>query len=170
MRDSCPQSLKSLFDSVLGENKSPLHDVQQRAIALLKFNLAVKGLLPPQLYSWCRVANYRQGRLILETANASGLMLLRYEQPALLSALRAQILPSLVSIDIRINPALAAKGDETVVLGKDNYRLESKKLDTLPRQLSKRSAEMLRNLAGNSPEKLRKTLERLASLDGEGYE
>lgn len=167
MRDSRPQSLESLFDNVSRGNKGPLHDVQQRAIALLKLNRAVKGLLPSQLHPWCRVANYRQGHLILETANASWLMRLRYKQSSLLSALRAQILPSLASIDIRINPALTAKGDETVS-GKDNLHAENKNSDTPPRQLSEQSAETLRHLASHSPEKLRKILERLASLAGEG--
>ncbi|MGK2889783.1 MAG: DUF721 domain-containing protein [Candidatus Malihini olakiniferum] len=167
MRNSRPQSLESLFDSVSGGNKGPLHDVQQRAIDLLKLNRAVKSLLPSQLHPWCHVANYRQDHLILETANASWLMRLRYEQPTLLSALRAQILPSLASIDIRINPALAAKGDETVS-GKENSRAESGSLDTPPRQLSEQSAETIRYLASHSPEKLKKILERLASLAGEG--
>lgn len=109
MRDSRPQLLDVLFDDASAGSKGPLHNVQQRAVALLKLNRAVKGLLPAPLHPWCRVANFRQGILVLETANASWMMRLRYEQPALLSALRAQILPSLSSIDIRINPALMAK-------------------------------------------------------------
>ena len=109
MRDSRPQLLDVLFDDASAGSKGPLHNVQQRAVALLKLNRAVKGLLPAPLHPRCRVANFRQGILVLETANASWMMRLRYEQPALLSALRAQILPSLSSIDIRINPALMAK-------------------------------------------------------------
>lgn len=108
MRDSRPQLLDVLFDDASAGSKGPLHNVQQRAVALLKLNRAVKGLLPAPLHPWCRVANFRQGILVLETANASWMMRLRYEQPALLSALRAQILPSLSSIDIRINPANAS--------------------------------------------------------------
>ncbi|ASY80850.1 DUF721 domain-containing protein [Pectobacterium polaris] len=165
MRDSRPQSLEFLFDSASMSGKGPLQDVQQRAIALLKLNRAVRGLLPAPLHPWCRVANYRQGLLILETANASWLMRLRYEQPALLSALRAQILPSLASIDIRINPTLAAKGHE-IVKNSDIAATENTH-DKPLRQLSEQSAETLRTLAGNSPEKLRKILERLASLAGE---
>ncbi|MEH2921687.1 DUF721 domain-containing protein [Samsonia erythrinae] len=165
MRDSRPQSLEFLFDSASLSGKGPLRDVQQRAIALLKLNRAVRGLLPAPLHPWCRVANYRQGLLILETANASWLMRLRYEQPALLSALRAQILPSLASIDIRINPTLAAKGHEIV---KTHDRLQEENSNDNPvRQLSEQSAKTLRILAGNSPEKLGKILERLASLAGE---
>lgn len=79
MRDSRPQLLDVLFSESSSADKGPLHNVQQRAAALLKLNRAVKGLLPAQLHPWCRVANFRQGVLVLETANASWMMRLRYE-------------------------------------------------------------------------------------------
>ncbi|WP_156292643.1 DUF721 domain-containing protein [Serratia oryzae] len=165
MRDSRPQLLDVLFDDALTTEKGPLHNVQQRALALLKLNRAVRGLLPAQLHPWCRVANFRQGVLVLETANASWMMRLRYEQPSLLSALRAQILPSLSSIDIRINPALMAKGSSQV---QDVVKTTENAQSTAPlRHLSQESADELRGLAARSPEKLRKILERLASLAGE---
>jgi hypothetical protein len=94
------------------------------------------------------------------------MMRLRYEQPALLSALRAQILPSLSSIDIRINPALMAKGNNLVQNAAKTTGNPQAKVPM--RHLSQESAEELRGLASRSPEKLRKILERLASLAGEG--
>lgn len=161
MRDSRPQLLDALFDDDAAAEKGSLHNIQQRAIALLKLNRAVKGLLPSQLHPWCRVANFRQGILVLETANASWLMRLRYEQSSLLSALRAQILPSLSSIDIRINPTLMAKGHHQM---QDSVKI-SKNVPL--RYLSQESAEHLRRVAARSPEKLKRKLERLASLAGE---
>ena len=113
MRDSRPQLLDVLFDDASAGSKGTLQNVQQRAVALLKLNRAVKACCPLPCIPGA-VANFRQGILVLETANASWMMRLRYEQPALLSALRAQILPSLSSIDIRINPALMAKGSNQV--------------------------------------------------------
>ncbi|CAL10788.1 DUF721 domain-containing protein [Yersinia enterocolitica] len=165
MRESRPQLLDVLFDDAIAAENGPLHNVQQRATALLKLNRAVKGLLPSQLQPWCRVANYRQSVLVLETANASWLMRLRYEQPALLSALRAQILPSLSSIDIRINPSLMASGHNMT----QNAEKSSGNTEKSPplRQLSLESAKELRGLASRSPEKLRTILERLAALAGE---
>lgn len=163
MRDSRPQSLENLFDEAGQE--SMLQNVQQRAVALLRLNRAVKGILPAPLHPWCRVANFRQGILVLETANASWLMRLRYEQATLLSALRAQILPSLTSIDIRINPSLAVKGQDSV---QENTTQTATEKYEVNRQLSKESAEALREVAKRSPEKLRATIERLASLAGEG--
>lgn len=158
MRDSRPQSIEYLFETT--EGQSMLQSIQQRAIALNKLNRAVKGVIPAQLHPWCRVANFRHGILVLETANASWMMRLRYEQSSLLSALRAQILPSLTAIDIRINPTLAAKAQES----SSQPATEEK---SAGRQLSEQSAEILRSVASRSPEKLRITIERLASLAGE---
>jgi hypothetical protein len=165
MRDSRPQLLDVLFDDASSADKSPLRLVQQRAAALLKLNRAVKGLLPTPMKPWCRVGNYRQGVLVLEIANASWMMRLRYEQPALLSALRAQILPSLSSIDIRINPSLMVKM-ENVSQFKDQTSASTSSGKPF-RHLSTESAQELMILASRSPEKLRKALERLAGLAGE---
>lgn len=162
MRDSRPQALDSLFDE--SSKESMLQNIQQRAVALLRLNRAVQGILPAPLHPWCRVANFRQGILVIETANANWLMRLRYEQPALLSALRAQILPSLTSIDIRINPSLAGKRLETVQ--ESNTQTNNGKY-TVNRQLSEQSADTLLEVAKRSPEKLKKAIERLASLAGE---
>ncbi|NIY48035.1 DUF721 domain-containing protein [Cedecea colo] len=162
MRDSRPQSLDNLFDDAGAQ--SVLQNVQQRATALLRLNRAVRSILPAQLHPWCRVANFRQGILVLETANASWLMRLRYEQATLLSALRAQILPSLTSIDIRINPTLAAIGRDSVQ--ETSTQTQSGQFE-VNRELSEQSAEALREVAKRSPEKLRAAIERLASLAGE---
>ncbi|QWT42012.1 DUF721 domain-containing protein [Dickeya dadantii] len=165
MRDNRPQSLESFFDGASQTGSGPLHDIQQRALALLKLNRAVHALLPTALRSYCRVANYRHGLLVLETASANWLMRLRYEQPALLSALRAQILPSLAAIDIRINPALAAKmyeNDKTHAIAPTDETAAA-----TTRILSVQSAEILKGLAEQSPERLQKILKRLASLAGE---
>lgn len=111
MRDSRPRSIDNLFSDATDTNRMFLARIQQRAIMLLKLNRAIRTLLPAPLRPWCRVANFRQGVIVLETANASWKMRLHYEQTQLLSTLRAQILPSLSSIDIRINPDLARNKD-----------------------------------------------------------
>lgn len=162
MRDSRPQSIEKLFDET--QSSGSLQQIQQRAMALNKLNKAVRALLPSQLHPWVRVANYRQGILVLEVANASWMMRLRYEQPALLSALRAQIIPSLTAIDISINPSLAGKAAR---VEQENRTPGSSGQKNMGCQLSSDSAAALRSVAERSPEKLKKILERLASLAGE---
>jgi len=167
MRNSRPQSIDILFNVIATPERHTLKQIQERAIALLKLNQAVAALLPAPMQPWCRVANFRQGVLVLEAANASWMMRLRYEQSRILSALRAQILPSLSSIDIRINPTLATKG-QLITQNSGEARKKNQGEEINKRRLSPQSAEAIRHLAARSPEKLQKLLERLAGLAGEG--
>lgn len=162
MRDSYPQSLEKIFIELEGSNKSTLQLIQQRATILLKLNRAVMALLPVPLRDKCRVANYRNAILIIEVANASWLTRLRYETPSLLSALRQEILPSLSSIDIKINPSLGIKQEKRSLISSLKEQVPTKR-----RHLSLESAQSLNYLAEKSPKKLREKLERLAALAGE---
>lgn len=162
MRDSYPQSLEKIFIELEGSNKSTLQLIQQRATILLKLNRAVMALLPVPLRDKCRVANYRNAILIIEVANASWLTRLRYEAPSLLSALRQEILPSLSSIDIKINPSLGIKQEKRSLISSLKEQAPIKR-----RHLSLESAQSLKYLAEKSPKKLREKLERLAALAGE---
>ncbi|EEG85406.1 MULTISPECIES: DUF721 domain-containing protein [Proteus] len=162
MRDSYPQSLEKIFIELEGSNKSTLQLIQQRATILLKLNRAVMALLPVPLRDKCRVANYRNAILIIEVANASWLTRLRYETPSLLSALRQEILPSLSSIDIKINPSLGIKQEKRSLISSLKEQAPIKR-----RHLSLESAQSLKYLAEKSPKKLREKLERLAALAGE---
>lgn len=157
MRDSRPQLLDNIFDDT-----NVLRNVQQHAVALLKLNNAVRSLLPTPLQPHCRVANYRKGTLILETDNASWLMGLRYEQSKLLSTLRADILPALVAIDIKINPSW-----QTNAIASAEF-VQSMQKQSLPaRKISPQTAIHLKELADRCPDRLRQKLERLAALAGE---
>lgn len=166
MRDSRPHPINSLFGDAAKTDRVSLSKIQQRAIMLLKLNRAVSVLLPELLRPWCRVANVRQGVMVLETANASWKIRLRYEQPQLLSALRAQILPSLSSIDIRINPSLARK-QALNAQNNDSGRQYHRPFGEKTRQLSVQSAASIRHVAARSEGKLKNALERLAELAGE---
>ena len=168
MRDSQPVSLESLLDSGTKDNNT-LKSIQQRAVVLLKLNRAVLALLPAMLKPHCRVANYRKQLLILEVSNAAQMTRLRFELPALRSALRREILPSLSAIDIKINPSLM-KSSATGLPGGDkssNSDSRGQKTAEPGRKLSAESANSLKALAQRSPEKLRKKLEKLAALAGE---
>ncbi|KYP97099.1 hypothetical protein BG74_05595 [Sodalis-like endosymbiont of Proechinophthirus fluctus] len=166
MHDGRPNPIDSLFSDNAEVGHVSLSKIKQRAIMLFNLNHAVNALLPALLRPWCRVANVRQGVIVLETANASWKMRLRYEEPQLLFALRGQILPSLSSIDIRINPGLARK-QELNAQNKDSGRQYHRPLREKPRQLSLQSAASIRYVAACSEGKLKNVLERLAELAGE---
>ncbi|UDG80880.1 hypothetical protein GFV14_00363 [Candidatus Hartigia pinicola] len=161
MRDSYPKSLLSLLKNSLVTTHHPLQIIQHNAKIINKLNLIVKSLLPSETKLICRVAHYRNSILIIEVVNASWLMRLNYEKFNLISTLRKSILPSLFSIDIRINPLLMKKAVENSSLNNQTvqYAILLNK-----RKISTDTAQHLLRLAQNSSKKLKERLERLAAL------
>lgn len=164
MRDSHPQALFDVLEESLAKTSNTLQTIQRNAKAILKLNRVVKSLLPAEIKPMCRVANYRNNIMVIEVANASWMTRLNYERTNLLSALRSSILPSLSSIDIRINPDLIRKSKQNSSLNKQSV---NQKENRNQRQISTQTAEQLLRLAEKSPKGLKERLERLAALAGE---
>ncbi|WP_299019118.1 DUF721 domain-containing protein [uncultured Photobacterium sp.] len=150
MRDHRPQTTASLLDD------SQLGNIQQRAIALSKLNKAVKQHL--DCAEFCRVSNYRQGTLIIETASAAWSMRLNYERNNLIKKLREKLLPNLGNIEVKINPALAAV----------EQKPKEKTPDIVQKPISPLAAQYLLSAAKNAPKKVKDKLERLAALSAKG--
>lgn len=146
MRDHRPQTTASLLDD------SQLGNIQQRAIALSKLNKAVKEHLACAEH--CRVSNYRQGTLIIETASAAWSMRLNYERSNLIRKLREKLLPQLANIEVKVNPALAAVEREQ----------KDKTPDIVQKPISPLAAQYLLTTAKHAPDKVKARLERLAAL------
>ncbi|HHR6052218.1 TPA: DUF721 domain-containing protein [Providencia alcalifaciens] len=164
MRDSHPQALFDVLEESLAKTSNTLQTIQRNAKAILKLNRVVKSLLPAEIKPMCRVANYRNNIMVIEVANASWMTRLNYERTNLLSALRSSILPSLSSIDIRINPDLIRKSKQNSSLNKQSV---NQKENRNQRQISTQTAEQLLRLAEKSPKGLKEKFERLAALAGE---
>ncbi|UBX49374.1 DciA family protein [Providencia alcalifaciens] len=164
MRDSHPQALFDVLEESLAKTSNTLQTIQRNAKAILKLNRVVKSLLPAEIKPMCRVANYRNNIMVIEVANASWMTRLNYEKINLLSALRSSILPSLSSIDIRINPDLIRKSKQNSSLNKQSV---NQKENRNQRQISMQTAEQLLRLAQKSPKGLKEKFERLAALAGE---
>lgn len=152
MRDHRPKSTLDLLEN----NASG--QVRQRALALAKLNEQIKDLLPAQSAKHCRVANYRDGTLILECGSSSWATRLNYDRQMLLSALRREALPTLSTIEIKVNPDLA----------KSDIRITAEKKKAEPRTLSPIAAEYLKAVAEMVPDKLKKRLEAIAALSNKG--
>ncbi|AIN47430.1 DUF721 domain-containing protein [Candidatus Palibaumannia cicadellinicola] len=164
MRNSYPISIDVLFNNINNSNPTSLEKLQLRAVELLILNRKVIELLPVTLRPWCRVANLRNNIIVLETANASWMMRLRYEQTQLVYTIRAKILPSLSSIDIKIKPSLAIIGKLPIKHNNSSLLPSNKILKQKPRILSLQSAKLIRHVAAHSEGKLQSLLERLAKL------
>ena len=141
MRDSHPQALFDVLEGSLATSSNTLQTIQRNAKAIIKLN-----------------------RAVIEVANASWMTRLNYEKLNLLSALRTSILPSLSSIDIRINPDLMRKSRQNSSVTKQTASMSQKMNE---RQISTQTAQALLKLAENSPKGLKERFERLAALAGE---
>ncbi|WP_318493939.1 DUF721 domain-containing protein [Photobacterium leiognathi] len=146
MRDHRPQTTGDILE------ESGLNNIQQRAMALSQLNKAVKQHVNGAEH--CRVSNYRQGILIIETASAAWSMRLNYERHQLIMKLREKLLPKLQDIEIKVNPALAAIQEQK----------QNKIPDIVQKPISDVAAQHLLATAATAPDKVKKRLERLAQL------
>ncbi|WP_318451682.1 DUF721 domain-containing protein [Photobacterium leiognathi] len=146
MRDHRPQTTGDILE------ETGLNNIQQRAIALSQLNKAVKQHANGAEH--CRVSNYRQGILIIETASAAWSMRLNYERHQLIMKLREKLLPKLQDIEIKVNPALAAIQEQK----------QNKTPDIVQKPISDVAAQHLLATAATAPDKVKKRLERLAQL------
>ncbi|WP_202112714.1 DUF721 domain-containing protein [Gilliamella sp. Pas-s95] len=143
-----------MLSSILSQ-ESCLSEIKDRTFALSKLSNIVDELLPSLLKQQCRVANYRQGVLVLEVSSASWLTRLKYEQSNLISEIRKNILPSLSSIQYKINPNISTKLSQC--------HCQASKLSLLSSVMTPKSAMFLYALAENAPDKLKKQLIKLAN-------
>ncbi|WP_231914649.1 DUF721 domain-containing protein [Candidatus Mikella endobia] len=142
-----------------------LSQIQQRGIMLLNLNHIVKKLLPVPLRFWCRVANIHQSVMVLEIANASWKLRFLYEQHQLLYSLKNNIIPSLSSINIKINPDMDKKKELNSIKNKKRNCIITNTFLEKKRRLSVKSATYISNVALTlSKGKLKNTLERLVQL------
>ncbi|MBP2700571.1 DUF721 domain-containing protein [Photobacterium lucens] len=146
MRDHRPQTTGDILE------ETGLNNIQQRAMALSQLNKAVKQYVNGAEH--CRVSNYRQGILIIETASAAWSMRLNYERHQLIMKLREKLLPKLQDIEIKVNPALAAIQEQK----------QNKIPDIVQKPISDIAAQHLLATAATAPDKVKKRLERLAQL------
>lgn len=145
MRDHRPQAHIDLF------NKLSV-DITGKANFLGKLNQQVKDILP-HAEKTCRVANFRDGILVLECSSSAWATRLNYERQHLLSSLRKTMLPSLMTIEIKINPALAQAEI-------DSYRKKAE----IPAPISPSAADSLLTVASITSEKIAKKLIDIAKL------
>ena len=150
MRDNEPKVLTSLLSQ-----GALLSKLKERAVALSQLTKVIDELLPTPLNQQYRVANYRQSVLILEVSSANWLTRIKYEQSNLISGIREKILPSLSSIQYKINPTIATNYSQSVNLSDNNVKIEN--------VLSKQTAIYLNVVAEKAPDKLKKQLIKLAN-------
>jgi len=149
MRDHRPTTTDELIES------SRLSKLQQHAKEIIEINHILRTLLPKGIEPHIRAANIRGGHLVLEAASASIKMKVDYDRLNILNQLRNKGFGKLISIEIKINPAIyRAKND-----GNKDQK------EAIPRPpLSENAAAALMMVAESANPKVKKRLENLAKL------
>lgn len=150
MRDHRPRTTQSLL-----EDNGKLN-VAQRAIELSKLNQQILALIPGEPARVCRVANYRDGVLVLEAGTAAWAMRLNYERHQLMSVLRQNGLSNLVTIEVKVNPDLAKAPRQETADTQDDM--------VAHRRISPTAASYLSMLSEGAPPKVKAKLEAIARL------
>ncbi|WP_039958559.1 DUF721 domain-containing protein [Vibrio sinaloensis] len=148
MRDHRP----TLGDEILAESR--LSQLQQHAKEIMTINQELKSILPRGTQDHCRVANIRDGQLIIEVASAAIKMKIDYERLTILNQLRSKGFARLMAVTIQINPEL--------------YRAQHKQepeTQSKPREpISETAAQYLEMIASGASPKVKARLESLAKL------
>ncbi|PAJ74118.1 RNA-binding protein [Pseudoalteromonas sp. NBT06-2] len=122
---------------------------------LSHFQVLLEESISVPMAKKCRVSNYRDAIMVIETDSAAVAMRLNYMKMSILSDLRKNGLPELSQIKVQTNPqaftnrAIASKQKENNAHKKDLV-------------LSEDTANSLLDIAKNAPPSLREKLEKLA--------
>jgi len=136
----------NLIQQLKAGNNDNLRHIMSRVKLLQRLQLSIEKYLEPTQKLHVHVANYRQGCLVLQTANAAIATKLRFQIPQLLQSLRQdEQLPGLANIKIIVRP----ESKHSVPTAN-------------PARLSQKASEVLKQTADIiSDPKLRHALEKL---------
>ncbi len=124
-------------------------NIAQRAVALNRINTQVQKMIECQ--DQCRVANYRQGILILELSSSHWTWRLNYQKSHLIAHLKDNGLPNLKEIEFVINPSLMTATPHSEI------PFERK-------PISEKTADNLNEVKKHASNKLQERLDNLAKL------
>lgn len=147
-----PESL----DYLLHQSSGNLAAIAEKSQHIQALNQCLSETVGDTIAQKCRVSNYAQGILTIETVNSAFATRLNFLSSQILLNFRRNVLPELIDIKVKVIP------NET------NSYQTAKKATKSKRQLSKQSADAILAVSQNAPDKLKKVLERLATNHAEG--
>lgn len=139
-----PQDLSQLLHL-----SGKLPNIAEKAELLLYLDQHVKQIVAGPIAEQLKVANFRQGVLVVETTSAAWAARINFQKSKLLAQLQAETLPILTAIEVKVNPRLAM------------YDAKPKQAH---KELSPVAAEHIAALAETVSGTLGEKLKRLASL------
>ncbi|MFM2478048.1 DciA family protein [Celerinatantimonas sp. MCCC 1A17872] len=135
-------------------SRGPLAQIRQNSEQREKLTKSTQHILHQYHLDNCQLTHLENSKAVISAPNAAWMTRLRQLKSQLLSELR-KAHPSLISLEIKVNPNLASIKPEAAV-----------KI-TKSRQISPQSAQNIRDSAKHLPDELKERLERIAALCGE---
>ncbi|WP_299795250.1 DUF721 domain-containing protein [uncultured Shewanella sp.] len=96
-----PQDLSQLL-----HQHGQMPNIAEKAELLLHLNHHVKQVLAGPVSQQLKVANLRQGVLVIETTTAAWAARINFQKAKILQQLQAETLPMLSAIEVKVNPSL----------------------------------------------------------------
>ncbi|MCL1095863.1 DUF721 domain-containing protein [Shewanella kaireitica] len=139
-----PQDLSQLL-----HQQGNMPNLAEKAELLLHLDNYVKKVLTGPVIEQLKVANLRQGTLVIETTTAAWAARINFQKPKILQMLQAETLPMLTAIEVKVNPSLLM------------YETKSKPAHN---HISENAAAHIEALAEHAEGTLAVKLKRLAAL------
>ena len=139
-----PQDLSNLLHM-----SGKLPELAEKAELLNNLNRYVKQILNGPVAEQLKVANLRQGVLVIETTSAAWAARINFQKNHLLTRLQSETLPMLTAIEVKVNPSLAAAPTTN---------------HTVQKHISDKAAQHIEALAAHVEGSLGVKLKRLAAL------
>lgn len=96
-----PQDLSKLL-----HQRGQLPNITEKSELLMHLEHYVKKVLTGPVSEQLKVANFRQGVLVIETTTAAWAARINFQKAKILQQLQAETLPMLSAIEVKVNPSL----------------------------------------------------------------
>jgi hypothetical protein len=141
----------------MGKWSDKLNAYGEKSQEMAKLQQCLENAIGPVLSKKSRVANYRHGTLVIETASATLATRLNYLKMEILSQFRQAGMVDCAQVKITTNPDAQQRLTPPSVLNKTESTTGNK------RQMSSQTAQQLQELAKNAPPSLQTKLLKLAT-------
>lgn len=143
-----PETLSNLFAKSTGG----LARIAEKSQYLQTLNHYLGESVGDTIAQKCRVSNYEQGILTIETANSAFATRLNFMLGQILSNFREKVLPDLADINVKVVPSQKFTKHSPI------------KAPVNTNHISEQAASYIIEAASHAPASLKKKLERLAAL------
>ncbi|WP_299008175.1 DciA family protein [uncultured Shewanella sp.] len=133
--------------SQLLHQQSGLPQLAEKAELLLHLNHHVKCVLKGPVAKQLKVANLRQGTLVIETSTSAWAARINFQKIQILQQLQAEILPMLTAIEVKVNPRLHTQTSPVTPNNRHISHTAASHIEAIAEQTDGSLAQKLKRLA-----------------------